>query len=48
MIVYSSNESSASIHICKLPSRYNLAYSSGSSIAKKEKFIFDKNIYGGF
>lgn len=29
------NESSASIHICKFPSRYNLAYSSGSSIASE-------------
>ena len=28
-----SNESSASTHICKFPSRYNLAYSNGSSIA---------------
>ena len=30
---HNSNESSASIHICILPSRYNFAYSSGSSIA---------------
>ena len=29
---YISNESSAFTHICKFPSRYNLAYSSGSSI----------------
>ena len=32
---YNSNESSASTHICKLPSRYNLAYSSGSSTASE-------------
>ena len=31
---YKSNESSASIHICIVPSRYNLAYSSGSSMAR--------------
>ena len=30
---YNSRESSASTHICKFPSRYNFAYSSGSSIA---------------
>ena len=29
----SSNESSASTHICIVPSRYNFAYSSGLSIA---------------
>ena len=28
---YNSSESSASTHICKFPSRYSLAYSSGSS-----------------
>ena len=32
-MVYNSKESSASTHICILPSRYNRAYSSGSSIA---------------
>ncbi len=32
---YNSNESSVSTHICKLPSRYNLAYSSGSSTASE-------------
>ena len=32
-MVYNSKESSASTHICILPSRYNSAYSSGSSIA---------------
>ena len=32
---YNSNESSASTHICKLPSRYNLAYSSGASSASE-------------
>ena len=32
---YNSNESSASTHICKLPSRYNFAYSSGSSTASE-------------
>ena len=32
---YNSSESSASTHICKLPSRYNLAYSSGSSTASE-------------
>ena len=32
---YNSNESSTSTHICKLPSRYNLAYSSGSSTASE-------------
>ena len=32
---YNSNESSASTNICKLPSRYNLAYSSGSSTASE-------------
>ena len=32
-LVYSSSESFAAIHICKFPSRYNLAYSSGSSMA---------------
>ena len=30
---YNSRESSASTHICKFPSRYSLAYSSGSSMA---------------
>ena len=30
---HSSNESSASTHICIVPSRYNFAYSSGLSIA---------------
>ena len=32
---YNSNESSVSTHICKLPTRYNLAYSSGSSTASE-------------
>ena len=32
---YNSSESSASTHICKLPSRYNLAYSKGSSTANE-------------
>ena len=32
---YNSKESSASTHICKFPSRYNLAYSSGSSTASE-------------
>lgn len=32
---YNSNESSAFTHICKFPSRYNLAYSSGSSTASE-------------
>ncbi len=32
---YISNESSAFTHICKFPSRYNLAYSSGSSTASE-------------
>ncbi len=30
---YNVKESSASTHICKFPSRYSLAYSSGSSMA---------------
>ena len=46
---YNSNESSASTHICKLPSRYNLAYSSGSSTASevnaKHNGIFGMNVY---
>ena len=33
LAVYNSNESSASARICEFPSRYNLAYSSGSSTA---------------
>ena len=33
LVVYNSDESSASTHICKFPSRYNFAYSSGLSIA---------------
>ena len=32
---YSSKESSVSTHICKFPSRYNLAYSSGSATASE-------------
>ncbi len=32
---YNSNESSASTHICKFPSRYSLAYLSGSSTASE-------------
>ena len=34
-LFYNSSESSESIHICKLPSRYNLAYSKGSSTANE-------------
>lgn len=34
MAKITSNESSASTHICILPSRYSLAYSRGLSIAK--------------
>ena len=36
---YNSSESSASTHICKLPSRYNLAYSKGSSTANEVKKV---------
>ena len=34
-IAFSDNESSAFTHICKFPSRYNRAYSSGSSTASE-------------
>ena len=37
IVYHSSKESSASTHICIFPSRYNLAYLSGSSIAKAFK-----------
>ena len=40
---YNSNESSASTHICKLPSRYNLAYSSGSSTASEYPIFLSFN-----
>ena len=39
-----SNESSASTHICKFPSRYNLAYSNGSSIASDVKAQSDPGV----
>ena len=39
-----SNESSASTHICIFPSRYNLAYSSGSSIAKAFKAHLEQGV----
>ena len=52
-----SNESSASTHICKFPSRYNLAYSNALSIASDIKtqsdqvwflefFLLPNNQYG--
>ena len=37
LIDHSSNESSASIHVCMVPSRYNLAYSNRLSIARAFK-----------
>ena len=40
---YNSNEFSASTHICKLPSRYNLAYSSGSSTASEYPIFLSFN-----
>lgn len=36
-IYHISTESSASTHVCIFPSKYNLAYSRGSSIAKAFK-----------
>jgi len=41
---YNSNESSVSTHICKLPSRYNLAYSSGSSTASEVNAQSDSGV----
>ena len=41
---YNSRESSASTHICKFPSRYNLAYSNGSSIARDVKAQSDPGV----
>ena len=42
--LYNSKESSASTHICKFSSRYNLAYSSGSSIASDVKAQSDPGV----
>ena len=41
---YISNESSAFTHICKFPSRYNLAYSSGSSTASEVNAQSDPDV----
>ena len=42
--LYNSKESSASTHICKFSSRYNLAYSNGSSIASDVKEQSDPGV----
>ena len=42
--LYNSKESSASTHICKFSSRYNLAYSNGSSIASDVKAQSDPGV----
>ena len=45
---YNSRESSASTHICKFPSRYNFAYSSGSSIASAFNAQSDPGVFFKF
>ena len=42
---HSSNESSASTHICSVPSRYNFAYSSGLSMASAFNAQSDPGVF---